>query len=247
MTTRSGSPSPNPGDLDHPGHMAAAPHANSRLEDLEIEKKKWRLAGFDPNKFDYFFDKYHDRIFEYAFWRTGNPDIAADMTSEVFPIAWDRRSQFRWQGYSFGAWLFRIARTVASHHIRRVETRAETRFRPEIHAGTSETTAADKLATKSDQEILHQYLSDLKPEQYEAIVMHYFMGMTAPQISLVTGAPTATVNSHLRRGKLALRNKLGSPEIRGYLSPKTQLLLRQADLDASGLHLAPAESNKRGF
>ena len=73
------------------------------------------FAAVDPDAFDRFYDKYHDRIFAFAYWRTGDEDAATDVTAETFLTAWEKRGRFRWQGYTFGAWLFQIARGVISH------------------------------------------------------------------------------------------------------------------------------------
>lgn len=202
--------------------------AAERAEDLEIEKKQWRLAGMDPEKFSYFFDKYYRRIFEYAYLRTNHREMANDIASEVFEVAWERRAQFRWQGYALGAWLFQIARNVANHHLRRQQVRAETWYRTEHHGVIAAGTPAQDLEDKTDQELVQICLRGLKPEPREAIILRYFMGMSLRQVASATKMPEGTVNSHLRRGKEALRTKLRTTGIRNRLSESAQYILDQA-------------------
>ncbi len=222
-----------PAEVVQPDDSSGVAHA----EDLEIEKKRLQLVGLNPDKFDYFFDKYFDRIFNYAFWKTGDHDTAADVSNETFLIAWERRGQFRWQGYSFGAWLFQIARSVVSHQQRKLQTRGETEYIPERHAELDETTPADVLEHKHDQELVRLCLKRLAPDPYEVIILHHFVGMTHRQITLVTKMPLGTVNSHLRRGKNALRQCLEEHGADNGLSEATQRIVRQAAIEDSELSM----------
>jgi RNA polymerase sigma-70 factor (ECF subfamily) len=217
--------------------VESSPAATARAEDLVIEKKRLQLVGLDPEKFDYFFDKYYDQIFNFAFWRTGDHDQAADVASETFGVAWDRRGQFRWQGYSFGAWLFQIARSVLSHNKRRRETRRETEYIAEYHDPADETTPADTLAAKTDQAIVRQCLGQLSEAQHEVIVLNFFMGLTTREIAVITEWPLGTVNSHLRRGKRALRRSLAAHGNSGDLSEAAVRIIRQAERDDTELSI----------
>lgn len=217
--------------------------AQTRALDLDIEKKRLQLVGVDPEKFDYFFDKYYDRVFEYAYWSTADHDQAADVAGEVFARAWERRRQFRWQGYSFGAWLFQIARSVISHQHRHHNVRQETAYVPAEHDGVDHETPADVLDAKSDQELVRLCLEKLTARQYEAIVMQQFMGMTARQIALVTETAEGTVHNHLRRGKKAMRRCLTEHGAANGLSEAAQRIVRQAAIEDSGLNVVE-ESNE---
>ena len=213
------------------------PSAEARAQDLDIEKQKLQLVGIDAEKFDYFFHKYYDKIFEYAFWNTGSHDQADDITGEVFARAWERRGQFRWQTYSFGAWLFKIAHNIVANENRRQSVRKESQYDPDSHGVTDPTTPADVLAQKSDQELIQQCLGQLTESQYEIIVLHHFVGMTTRQISLVTKLPLGSVNSHLRRGKRSLQRMLSDQDVMAGLSDAAQRIVRQAAIDDSGLNV----------
>jgi RNA polymerase sigma-70 factor, ECF subfamily len=205
--------------------------------DLDIEQKRWRLAGVDPDKFDYFFDKYFDRIFSFAFWKSGDHDLAADIAGEVFLLAWDRRRQFRWQGYSFGAWLFQIARSVIGHHHRQRRVRSEIEYDPDNHEQVDVGTPGDELDRKTDQALVRFCLEQLSADQYEIIVLVHFVGMTTRQASLVTKRPLGTVNSHLYRGKQGLRRCLETHGAANGLSESALRIVRQVAVEDSGLNV----------
>ncbi len=216
---------------------SAPASAPTRAADLVIEKKRLQLVGLDPEKFDYFFEKYYDQIFKFAFWRTGDHDLAADVAGETFAVAWDRRRQFRWQGYSFGAWLFQIARSVLSHEQRRQQTRRETAYVPEQHDRADTLTPDDDLARRTDQEVMRRCLAQLNAAQHEVIVLNHFLGLTTREIAVVTTLPLGTVNSHLRRGKRELRRHLSEHGEAGGLSAEALRIVKRADIEESGLNI----------
>ena len=231
---------------DSPVPETASPAVGNRpvpmcAEDLVFEKKRLQLVGLDPEKFDYFFEKYYDQIFRFAFWRTGDYDEAVDVACETFAVAWDRRAQFRWQGYSFGAWLFQIARSVLSHEQRDQQVRGEVPYEPGTHDRPDEKTPADELARKNDQEVIRQCLARLSPAQHEVLVLNHFMGLTTRQIAVVIEKPLGTVNSHLRRGKRALQRNLAECGEAGGLSTEAMRIVRQAAIEDSGLMIMTPE------
>lgn len=175
---------------------------------LDIEKKRLQLARIDPEEFTYFFDKYHDRIFRYVFWKIGSHDQAADLTLQVFSTAWDRIDRFAWQGYSFGAWLFQIARRVVGHEIRRQGRRRETPFDPGLHGAGHWQTPEAEYQDMRDREVIGACLARLPADRHEVFVLHYWLGMTVREVALVMKLPVGTVSSHLRRGRETLRGYL---------------------------------------
>ncbi len=80
--------------------------------DLDIEKKWLQLTRIDIEQFEFFYKKYRPKIYKYIFMRTLEKDLAIDLTDETFSRAVDKLGSFAWQGYSFGAWLFKIAQNL---------------------------------------------------------------------------------------------------------------------------------------
>jgi len=199
------------------GQEDRAPTGQRRVsaDDLDIEKKWLQLVRIDQEQFALFFDKYHDRIFRYVFLRLGDHDLAGELTGEVFIIAWKHIGRFTWQGYSFGAWLFQIARRVVSHEIRRRGMRRETEFKPEVHDfGAEEGQDAGSL-DRDDRELIRRCVAKLPPERQDVIVLHYWMGMTLDQVALVMKTPRGTVSSHLRRARRSLMDLLQEAGLSG--------------------------------
>ena len=89
--------------------------------DAATEKKLVEEAKKDPAAFGRLFEEYYPRILKYASFRTGNAEIARDVTSETFFKALKNLWQFRWMGYSFSSWLYRIAGNEINMYFRRLK------------------------------------------------------------------------------------------------------------------------------
>ena len=66
-------------------------------------------AKANPAQFDVLYENYYKSIFVFIYRRTGNEDLTADITSQVFLKALINIKKFEYKGVPFSAWLFRIA------------------------------------------------------------------------------------------------------------------------------------------
>ena len=85
----------------------SAHHKNDN--DLRLELQQIEAAKLNPARFDVLYDKYYKSIFVFVYRRTGNEELSADITSQVFLKALINIPKFEYKGVPFSAWLFRIA------------------------------------------------------------------------------------------------------------------------------------------
>jgi len=76
---------------------------------LEQERKLVEAAKKDPEKFAALYDKYFDQIYRYVSRRVNDRDTAHDLVSQSFYDALAHIRSFEWRGFSFSAWLYKIA------------------------------------------------------------------------------------------------------------------------------------------
>jgi RNA polymerase sigma-70 factor (ECF subfamily) len=77
--------------------------------DLDLEMQQVEAAKLNPAQFDVLYEKYYKSIFVFIYRRTGNEDVSADITSQVFLKALINIKKYVFKGVPFSAWLFRIA------------------------------------------------------------------------------------------------------------------------------------------
>src|SRR5579885_1907370 len=73
-----------------------------------------QAAQQDVAAFSELYARYQDRIYTYLRTRTSQTEDAADLTQQVFVQAVAALPRYRMQGVTVAAWLFRIARNVAT-------------------------------------------------------------------------------------------------------------------------------------
>ncbi|MGD9548819.1 MAG: RNA polymerase sigma factor [Candidatus Krumholzibacteriia bacterium] len=205
--------------------------------DLEIEKKWLQLVRIDQEQFTLFFDKYHDRIFDFIYLKIEDHDTAADLTGEVFTVAWKRINRFTWQGYSFGAWLFQIARGVLKHEFRRRRRNWTIAFDPDEHGPATGRTPEMDMVAGQDAALVRSSLRRLSPERQDIFILHYWMDFTVKQIGMVMRMPEGTVTSHLSRGRKIILDHLLSRDLVEGLSPDAVAAFRRAAGEETGFRV----------
>lgn len=192
---------------DDPGTPSDSTGAKDGSE-LDIEKKWLQWTRVDPEQFRFFYDKYHDQILRFVFFRVEDQELAGELTGEVFLQALEQLPRFRWQGYSFGAWLFHIAKQVLGRHWRVDRFPVEERFQIERDA-TMEPAQPDEVTQdRLDKELVRRGLETLVPDRQEAFILHYWMGMTVREIAVIMKISEPLAKAHLRRGRRQLRRWL---------------------------------------
>ena len=68
-----------------------------------------------------------------------------------------------------------------------------------------EPSVADATGAIADRELLDLALRRLQPEWRAVIVLHYYLGMTLPEVASVLGIPIGTAKSRHHRSLEALR------------------------------------------
>lgn len=65
------------------------------------------------------YERYYDRIFRYVSFKTSSFVESEDITAEVFVKMIQSIQSFRWQGYQFSSWLFKIAHNLVVDYYRK--------------------------------------------------------------------------------------------------------------------------------
>lgn len=76
----------------------------------------------DRDAFASLYDTHRDGIHRYIFFRVADPELAEDLTSEVFLRAWGNLKTFRIGRSPFAGWLYRIAHNAVIDHYRTRKT-----------------------------------------------------------------------------------------------------------------------------
>jgi RNA polymerase sigma-70 factor (ECF subfamily) len=132
----------------------------------------------------------------------GDPVEAEDATHDAAVRAWERWGSLR-DPDRFDAWFGRILVNECRDRLRRRRTRPPAAELTErYHAGRR---LGDGTQAIAERQALAQAIAELEPDHRIAIVLHYYLELSAEQIAERTGARVGTVKSRLHYGLKALR------------------------------------------
>jgi RNA polymerase sigma-70 factor, ECF subfamily len=144
-----------------------------------------RARNGDRVAFAELYDSYVDSVYRYVLYRVREPSDAEDLTSEVFTRAFANIHRYRWQGKSFLAWLYTIARNAITDRRRRE--------RPTVDIDTAYGVAEDG-PTAHDHAVhgervvaLRGAVRYLTVEQQEVLRLRFEQDMSSRQVAKVLG------------------------------------------------------------
>lgn len=161
-------------------------------------------AQRDRQAFGPLYARYANPIYKYCFAQLGDRQAAEDATSLVFSKALDGLPRFN--GGSFRAWLFAIARNVVTDQYR------ARRFDAPLEAAAAVAAPGamlDDLAVDADRDRgLWALLADLTPDQRQVIELR-LRGLAGPEVAAVLGRSHAWVKVTQFRAIERLRAMMG--------------------------------------
>jgi RNA polymerase sigma-70 factor (ECF subfamily) len=158
----------------------------------------WR--GGDAAAGNELFERHFDSVYRFLDRKTSGD--AADLVQRVFLGCIEGRDRFRGAS-SFRTFLFAIARHELYGHWRRNKKQDNLDFTVTSIQDLDPTPS--RVALKRQQhQLLVQALRALPLDLQIALELHYWEGMTGPQLAEVLGIPEGTVRSRLRRAREGL-------------------------------------------
>jgi len=143
-----------------------------------------------------------DRLFAIARLILRDVHAAEDAVQEALVHAWRDLPRLR-DPERFDAWLHRLLVNACAD-----QGRHRRRWSAEIHVVHAEPVADDAIGSMADRDQLERGFRRLKPEQRAAVVLHFYLGLTAPEIAETLGIPVGTAKSRLHYATEMLRAAL---------------------------------------
>lgn len=161
----------------------------------------------NPDAFATFYDRYERSIVGYFARRTGDPEVAADLTAEVFAAALAAAGRYKPAAPSAAGWLFAIAHSKLMKSLRR--GRVETRARLQLGIREPIALAADELeqvesAASADGWVI-ELLERLPPLQRDAVRARIVDERSYPDIAGELQTSELVVRQRVSRGLSKLR------------------------------------------
>ena len=173
---------------------AAVPLAIRDPDEALVAEARERPAAFAA-----LYERYLPGIYRYLRARSSSPEEAADLTQVVFLRALDALPRYRSGKAPFAAWLFRIARNLATDAHRRRRPAVSWDGLPEPPAAFDGSEPETVVLKHERLGRLRALLSGLDPAKRELLALRFAAGLSAREIAPIVDKSESAVKKQLTR------------------------------------------------
>jgi RNA polymerase sigma factor (sigma-70 family) len=179
------------------------------MEESEHAELLARVAHGDDAAFTPLYRAYLPLVLRWAVRATGDRELAADLTSEVFAAAILASRRYRPEAGPVGAWLIGIANNKLreSRRRHRVEDSARRKLGIEPIALTdADMERVDELVGMEQR--IQELVADLPADQREAVLAHVIDERSYEEIAAELQCSESVIRQRVSRGLRTLRSEL---------------------------------------
>lgn len=173
------------------------------MTDLVTNKVVVRAQSGNPEAMGMIYASYHQKIFRYLCYHTGDPQTAEDLTADVFLKMVQALPSFHPNGTPFLAWLFQVAYNQLVDHYRRNKTYALVAIDENLDGAEPAPDSTVEHRLTCDR--LSAALSKLDVTQKEVLLLRFIEELTVAETAKIVNKSEDAVKALQRRGLMALR------------------------------------------
>ena len=163
-----------------------------------------RVLGGDASAFEHLFNRYRDSIFQLYLQKTGgNIDDSNDLLQETFVKIYLNLQRYSDQ-YTFGQWIYTIARNTFIDYVRRKrdDTVSIDRLREASGISTwNEPNPEERMITHQNRARIEAFLDRMSPRYKELIELRFFKEYSYEEIASHLNLPMGTVKTQIHRAR----------------------------------------------
>jgi len=157
------------------------------------------------------YSRYHRSIYRYFYYRTGDPKVAEDLTSDVFLRMVEALRGWRIDGAPIQAWLFHVARNLVIDYYRRNNPHPVVAINENLDGEDQDVDRAVDRRLSTDE--LVRALSKLDSLQRDVLLLRFIEGMPIAETAQVLHKSIDATKGLQRRALIALRAIIAHREI----------------------------------
>lgn len=164
-----------------------------------------------PIAMDVLVDRHYSAVQRFLTRQTRDPDLAQDLTQEVFATALTRLTQLN-DDATFLPWLYRIARNQCHSSRRRTQ-----RLIPLAVIDWIDIASISRMKTISAQgrsivdieeaDVIQHALDRLRPEYRELLLLRHLAGFSLDEVATIVDSSRATTQRRINRAEASFRNQ----------------------------------------
>jgi RNA polymerase sigma-70 factor (ECF subfamily) len=158
---------------------------DATTEDGDPDRSDVLAAQRDRAAFDVLYRRYLDRVYGYAFYQLRDHHDAEDATERTFLAALRALPEFRVEGATFRAWLFRIAHNTIVN-ARRSRSRRRTESLPQGMERIAPNADPASLVLEADEaRRVLRAVAELPDDRRQVVLLRFVDGLSSREIGQV--------------------------------------------------------------
>lgn len=195
------------------------PDRNDAPSKEEVEDLVRRAQQGHSEAFAGLYEAYYDKIYRYVMFKTGDTLEAEDLTEEVFLRMLESIGSFKWQGYPFTSWLFRIAHNLVIDYYRKAGRQKKTSLDDAMRVVGSDGVDVDrKLDIELSIKEVKDAMGGLTHLQQEVLSLRFAGGLSVAETAEAMGKKENAVKALQHAAIKKLRTLLGPAMEQGLIS-----------------------------
>ena len=156
------------------------------------------------------YEAYYAKIYRYVMFKTGDSVEAEDFAEEVFLRMLESIGSFKWQGYPFTSWLFRIAHNLVIDFYRKKGRQMNTSLDDAMRVVGSDNVDMDKqIDIKLSIKKVNDVMGGLTQLQQEVLTLRFAGGLSVAETAEAMGKKENAVKALQHAAIKKLRTLLG--------------------------------------
>lgn len=186
---------------------------------LEVEDLVRQAQQGQSEAFAGLYDAFYDKIYRYVMFKTGDTLEAEDLTEEVFLRMLESIGSFKWQGYPFTSWLFRIAHNLVIDYYRKAGRQKKTSLDDAMRVVGSDGVDVDrKLDIELSIKEVKDAMGGLTQLQQEVLSLRFAGGLSVAETAEAMGKKENAVKALQHAAIKKLRTLLGPAMEQGLIT-----------------------------
>ena len=195
------------------------PDRNDAPSKEEVEDLVRQAQQGHSEAFAGLYEAYYDKIYRYVMFKTGDTLEAEDLTEEVFLRMLESIGSFKWQGYPFTSWLFRIAHNLVIDYYRKAGRQKKTSLDDAMRVvGTDNVDVDRKLDVELSIKEVKEAMGGLTRLQQEVLSLRFAGGLSVAETAEAMGKKENAVKALQHAAIKKLRTLLGPAMEQGLIS-----------------------------
>lgn len=170
------------------------------------------FAAGDPEAFGSFYRRHLPAVLGFFLRRTGDPELTADLTAEVFAAALLAAERYRPGERPALAWLYGIAAHKLADSRRRGRVESDARRRLALEPLAVDDDDLRQVEQLADPGAAERALADLRPALRDAVVARVLEERSYSEIGSEMQCSEMVVRQRVSRGLSALRTRIKRTE-----------------------------------